>query len=105
MLEARVGGAWVFKNRRPDTGENHTMRGTILEIIPEKRLLYTWKVDEYPNFPETVITWTLEPMDGGNKTKVTLVHSGLVGETGEVDSDWSYFIGRLAEHCEKKKKK
>lgn len=101
-LEARVGGAWEFKNQRPDTGESHTMRGRILEITPGKKLSYTWKVDDYPDNPESVVTWTLEPVDGG-KTKITLVHSRLVGKTGDLEAGWSYFMGRLAEHCKNKK--
>jgi uncharacterized protein YndB with AHSA1/START domain len=78
MLELQVGGAWVFKNRSSDTGENHTMRGRVLEIIQDKKLSYTWNVEEHPDFPETVVTWMLEALDGGSKTKITLVHYGLV---------------------------
>jgi hypothetical protein len=30
-----------------------------------------------------------------------LVHYGLVSDFGDVEDGWSYFIGRLAEHCKK----
>jgi hypothetical protein len=43
----------------------------------------------------------LEALDGGSKTKITLVHYGLVGDFGDVENGWSYF-GRLAEHCKRK---
>jgi uncharacterized protein YndB with AHSA1/START domain len=102
MLELQVGGAWVFKNRSSDTGENQTMRDKVLEIIQDKKLSYTWNVDDYPDFPETVVTWMLEALDGGSKTKITLVYYGLVGDFGDVENGWSYFIGRLAEHSKKK---
>jgi hypothetical protein len=31
-----------------------------------------------------------------------LVHSDLANDFDDADRNWSYFIGRLAEHCEKK---
>jgi uncharacterized protein YndB with AHSA1/START domain len=92
----------MLKNHYSDTGEIHTTLGKVLEIIQDKKLSYTWNVDEYPGFPETIVTWTLESLDGGNKTKIMLVHSGLVGDFGDVEDGWSYFIGRLAEHYKKK---
>ena len=101
ILQARVGGAWEFKNQRQNAGEKHTMRGKILEIIPGKKLSYTWKVSEYQDNPESVVMWMLEPVDGG-KTRVTLVHSRLVGKTGNLEAGWSYFMGRLTEHCKKR---
>jgi hypothetical protein len=39
-----------------------------------------------------------------DKTIVTLVHTGLTDEIGDVNAGWSYFTGRLAEHFEKKEK-
>ena len=52
VLESQVGGAWMLKNCRSNnnnnTGEIHTMRGKILEIVQDKKLSYTWNVDEYP---------------------------------------------------------
>ncbi len=73
-----------------------------MEIIQDKKLSYTWNVDEYPGFPETIVTWTLESLDGGSKTKIMLVNSGLGSEFGDVEYGWSHLLGRLAEHCKKK---
>ena len=61
VLEPQVGGAWMLKNCRSYTGKIHTMRGKMLEIIQDKKLSYTWNVDEYPDIPETIVTWTIEP--------------------------------------------
>ena len=44
----------------------------ILEIEQDKKLTYSW---EYPDTPETVVTWTLE--GSGGSTRLTLVHSGF----------------------------
>ena len=102
VLEPQVGGAWMFKNHRSDTGEIHTTLGKVLEIIQDKKLSYTWNIDDYLDFPETIVMWTLEPLEGGSKTEIMLVHSGLVGDFDYVEDGWSYFIGRLVEHCKKK---
>jgi uncharacterized protein YndB with AHSA1/START domain len=85
-----------------NTGEIHTMRGKILEIVQDKKLSYTWNVDEYPDIPETIVTWMIEPLDGGRSSEITVVHSDLINEIDDASSNWSCFIGRLAEHCEKK---
>lgn len=106
VLEPQVGGAWMLKNCRSNnnTNEIHTMRGKILEIVQDKKLSYTWNVDEYPDIPETIVTWMIEPLDGGSRSALMLVHSDLANNNNFDDADrtWSYVIGRLAEHCEKK---
>jgi uncharacterized protein YndB with AHSA1/START domain len=102
VLEPQVGGAWMLKNCRSGTGEIRTMRGKVLEIIQDKKLTYTWNVDEYPDIPETIVTWMIEPLDGGRSSEIIVVHSDLANDFNDADRIWSYFIGRLAEHCEKR---
>lgn len=102
VLEPQVGGAWMLKNCRSYTGEIHTMRGKVLEIVQDKKLSYTWNVDEYPDIPETIVTWMIEPLDGGSRSEIMLVHSELANNFGDADRIWSYFIGKFAEHCKEK---
>ena len=59
----------MFKNYHFDTGEIHTTPGKVLEIIQEKKLSYTWNVHEYAGSPQTIVTWTLEPLDGAARPK------------------------------------
>ena len=107
VLEARVGGAVEFNFLRPD-GEKHTMQGRVLEIIPGKKLSYSWSFAQDSN---EVVTWMLEPMDGGGKTRVTLLHTGFKKpsqkdlESGmSLEAGWSHFISQLANHCRGKLK-
>ena len=102
VLESQVGGAWMLKNCRSYTGEIHTMRGKVLEIIQDKEVSYTWNLDDYPDIPETIVTWMIEPLDGGSRSEIMLVHSNFANYYDDADRNWSYFIGRLVEHCEKK---
>jgi hypothetical protein len=50
---------------------------------------------------DSVITWTLESVDGNiGKTRVTLVHSGLKGNWIERhDYAWKGYISQLMEYC------
>ncbi len=45
---------------------------TIKEIVPEKKLSYTWAIKD--KLSDTLVTYELEEQDG--KTKLTLTHSG-----------------------------
>lgn len=102
VLQARVGGAMEFRFQRPD-GEKHTMHGTVLEIIPNKKLSYSWRIVNGPDSDE-VVTWTLEPVDGA-KTRVTLLHTGIKpapkDEEWSYDAGWTHFLGQLAAYCKK----
>ena len=58
----------------------------ILDIQVNKKLSYDW---EFPNEPDTVVTWRLEGF--GGKTRLTLVHSGFAPDRNMED----YQIGSL----------
>jgi uncharacterized protein YndB with AHSA1/START domain len=45
----------------------------VLEVIPEKKLSYTWRYDGYEG--DSVVTFELTPL--GNETKLRLTHAGL----------------------------
>lgn len=107
ILEPKVGGKVKFsfyKEKSPDhTCATDTFtEGIVKEYIPNKKLSYTWKQKDVPNFPETIVTWELEEIDV-NKTKVKLFHSGFTGNEErksfkEHDQGWSYFLGRLEKY-------
>jgi uncharacterized protein YndB with AHSA1/START domain len=99
-LESKVGGLVQFKFFE-DGKENHRVEGKVLEVIPNKKISYSWKNTSDPDFPNTTVTWTLE--EAGGKTKLTLVHAGFDPKSKwhELHSmGWSYFIeDRLVEYC------
>lgn len=96
-LEKRVGGAIQFVTIREDTQETYMIRGKVLDLVPGKKLSYTWSVDAQSDYPETIVTWTLESAENNNKTKVTLDHSGIKREEHkqQANAGWSYFVDRL----------
>lgn len=51
----------------------------VLEVIPNQKLVYTWKGGPRPGVIglDTLLTWTLTAEDGG--TRMVLEHSGFKG--------------------------
>ena len=94
-FKAEKGYNYVFNS----TGEDCSpIKGTVLEASPYQ-LTYTWIVEENPI--ETIVTWTLEPIDGG--TKLILSHTGITNYAGETavamftsfDGGWDNCIAGL----------
>lgn len=111
-LEPKVGGRFQFTfyqhldRRKKKTDRDARPEGRVLEFIPNKKLAYSWRHKDVPDFPETVVTWELEQLDK-NKSKVTLTHSGFTGREEdkgfrEHNQGWDYFVARLVEYCNEK---
>ncbi len=82
-VDARVGGEWNM-----GWGDEGAFK--ILELEPGKRLSLEWLAGDAP----TIVTWTLEEVEGGARTRLTLTHSGFASDyipRGE-RAGWSAFI-------------
>jgi uncharacterized protein YndB with AHSA1/START domain len=107
LLEPKVGGKVKFtffsRGVKP-LDRDFYPEGEIVEFVPNKKLVYTWIPSDIPNFPKTVVSWSLKQI-GKNKTLVTLTHSGFSGKPHELYSEhkhgWDYFAKRLVEYCKK----
>ncbi len=90
-VELRAGGEY-----RWTIVPGHTAAGTITEIEPGRRLVFTfgWEAGEDLPPGASTVTITLEPAEGG--TSVRLVHSGLTPEqaVGHLEG-WSHYCERL----------
>ena len=90
LTQAPLIEAWLMKNDfRPVVGHGFTFRATpmphwngvidceVLAVEPCKRLAYSWNSsgEEAADGLRTVVTWTLEPADGG--TQVRMEQSGF----------------------------
>lgn len=79
-IKPEVGHRFNFR-AEPRGDWNGIVECEVLEVEPEKRLVYTWnggsdKNQTYGHRLETTVTWTLEPAANGG-TKLTLVHHGF----------------------------
>lgn len=113
ILEPKVGGKSKFSfykdsaracgNRDSDS----VNEGKILEFVPNKKLVYTWKWTGVSDFPETIVTWELEQI-GKNKTRLTLTHLGFTGTEPSNKSfkdhneGWSMHLNLLSAYYKEK---
>jgi uncharacterized protein YndB with AHSA1/START domain len=75
QVDLRVGGHYEMTMAGPDA-VIHRVVGVYREVDAPRRLVYTWRWDTIPDFPETVVTVEFHARpDGG--TKLLLVHEGL----------------------------
>jgi uncharacterized protein YndB with AHSA1/START domain len=104
-FEARPG--FEFKFVAGDEKKQYTHYCRVTAVVPQKKLAYTWKYDEYPVVTE--VTFEIEPLPG-DKTRVILNHDGLDSFPQDNPSfrresfagGWKHIIGTsLKEYLEK----
>ena len=94
--DARVGGKyrWDLFNQE---GEEMTVFGEYRELVPGKKIVFTWKWDDDDNWEEhnSVVTVELSDRDGG--TEVRLVHEKLPSEESRDrhTEGWNSVLDRL----------
>jgi uncharacterized protein YndB with AHSA1/START domain len=73
-----LGKRFTFQTK-PMGGWDGVVHCEVLEIVPNERLVYSWKggSDDSPKIAKlnSIVTWTLAPAKGG--TLLKLVHSGF----------------------------
>ena len=87
-LDARPGGVYRFVLRSPD-GKDHPFAGVVREVVPPTRLVMTQRYDVEPfRQHESIVTLALAPVDGGARTRLSLVEefSSLAARDGKVSS-------------------
>ena len=79
--DVRVGGRYCLSMRDPDSGDEHTVGGKYVEVVPPERLVYTWTwegADEDSASAGSVVT--VEFREDGEGTTVVLTHDGIADE-------------------------
>lgn len=75
-------------------GDEHNPTGVYREVVPEKKLVFTWNL---PGAPEaaSLVTVRLEPFDEG--TELTLTHEHLPDETARTSHEhgWNGLLDKL----------
>jgi uncharacterized protein YndB with AHSA1/START domain len=74
--DARVGGTFRIASRAPD-GERFEVGGTYREVVPDRRLVFTWAWHTTPE-RESLVTVDLAPE--GDGTVLTLHHEQFFNE-------------------------
>ena len=92
------GGRWRFAYRFPDGAVSH-VRGVFQDIVPERRLVFTWTWE--PPDPhagiETLVSVTFEEADG--RTTVRVRHTRFPDDATCLrhDAGWNATLDRLPE--------
>ena len=87
-VDVRPGGRFSVVFRLLN-GDEHNPTGIYREVIPERKLVFTW---DLPGERESLVTFLLEPIDGG--TELILLHEHLPDEA-ERQSHEQGWIGLL----------
>ncbi|OYX60193.1 MAG: ATPase [Novosphingobium sp. 32-60-15] len=93
VADVRPGGRFSVVFRLLN-GEEHNPTGIYREVVPEKKLVFTWDLPGASE-PESLVTFRLEPFDGG--TVLTLTHEHLPDEDARTSHEqgWSGLLDKL----------
>ena len=72
--DGKVGGSFKVEMRKPD-GSVHIATGSYTELVPAKRISFTWKWENHPEDGDSVISVDLAPE--GKGTKLVFTHEQL----------------------------
>jgi uncharacterized protein YndB with AHSA1/START domain len=91
-IDARVGGSFVFTDRRD--GEDIEHKGQYLEIDRPRRLVFTFAV---PKFSTEATRVTIEIIPDGSGCELTLTHEGVLPDYAErTAGGWKMILETLA---------
>lgn len=91
-IDARPGGEYTML-----APNGNTASGEVVEIVPNRRITFTWGWEGHPDVPPGSSTVSIELEPDGEHTIVTLTHTDL--PTTEVElhhAGWTYYLGRLS---------
>ncbi len=95
-LDVRPGGNYRVEMNSPD-GKTHIVRGTYREVVPGRKLVFSWSWETEPHFGETEVT--LEFFKAEKGTELTLTHR-LFPDTparDEHNKGWNACLDRLSQ--------
>lgn len=101
ITDWKVGSTIVFKGEWD--GRSYEDKGTILEFIPEKKLVYNYwsSISATEDIPENYATiiYQLTPIDNGNGTLLEVTQDGITSEAQKKDSEtnWRIVLEQLKE--------
>ena len=100
--DARVGGKyrWDLINQE---GEEMSVFGEYRELVPDKRIVFTWKWDDDEAWEakNSVVTIELSECDGGTELKLTHVQLPSEASRDRHNEGWNSVLDRFEEFFNK----
>ncbi len=92
-VDVRPGGRFSVVFRLLN-GDEHNPTGIYREVVPEKKLVFTWDLPGSPE-PQSLVTLRLKPFEGG--TELTLTHEHLPDEAActSHEQGWNGLLDKL----------
>jgi uncharacterized protein YndB with AHSA1/START domain len=94
--DLRVGGRYRIV-MHAEGGETHRVGGVFQEIVPERKLVYTWAWESTPERESLV---TVEFKSAGKGTELTLTHRRFFDRDARDrhNAGWQVCLDRLSRH-------
>ena len=91
-LEARVGGIFSMF-----MANGMNARGQFVELIPDKRVVFTWGWVDRPGIPPGSTTVEIELNPDGEETLLVLTHRAVADDEAAMQQmGWTHYLPRLA---------
>jgi uncharacterized protein YndB with AHSA1/START domain len=92
-MDVRVGGRYRIVMHSPD-GETHRVSGVYREVVPNRKLVYTWAWESTPE-RESVVTLEFKP--SGEGTELVLAHQQFADKQArdKHQEGWNGCLDRL----------
>jgi uncharacterized protein YndB with AHSA1/START domain len=96
-LDVRVGGRFRIVFGGPK-GTDHEVQGTYLEVIPDRKLAFTWSWPRTTPERESQVTIVFRAVDGG--TELDFLHEQFFDEKARDDHKrgWTSLLDKLTEY-------
>jgi uncharacterized protein YndB with AHSA1/START domain len=89
-LNCQPGGAWRQHIRDRNTGENWYFEGVFQEVVPNRKLVHTFRFKSDRGHDEPPSLVTIEFTDRGDRTDVVLTHTQLLeSKVKETEAGWT----------------
>lgn len=105
VVDPRVGGEFCWEVTGSD-GEEMTARGNYRELIPGKKVVFTWRWDDDEAWENNNSVVTVELNSVRDGTEVRLVHELLPSEESRDRhcEGWTEILGSLEQYLDKQQK-
>ena len=102
LADARVGGKYRW-DLTSEEGEEMTAFGEYRELVPGKKIVFTWKWDDDEAWENVNSVVTLELADAGEGTELHLIHEQLPSEESRDrhHEGWRMVLGSLEKYLTK----
>jgi uncharacterized protein YndB with AHSA1/START domain len=91
-LDARVGGVFSMM-----MGNGMKARGQFVELVPNKRVVFTWGWVDRPGIPPGSTTVEITLDGDGDGTLLVLTHRCIAGDEAPMQRmGWTHYLPRLA---------